>query len=292
MLPTRLIALSILAASLFAQKKPVTLDALKSPRFPMFGGAPVWAPDGKSFLTRKGSKISQYNPATRADREVVDTASLKPVRDEPREAEPFHWENRRTQEQPMQWSADSSQFLLLQGGDLFLVTVADGKAVQLTSTGVAERDPKLSPDSKKVSFRRNHDLYILDVESKKEMRLTRDGSATLWNGELDWVYPEELDLGTAYWWSPDSKSIAYLQFDISQLPQYPHAEILKTRSYAEPQRYPQAGEPNSNVRLGVIPAAGGNTKWMDLGERQHQVEEQLTSSRPTIGGELAEAERA
>ena len=68
-----------------------------------------------------------------------------------------------------------------------------------------------------MAFRRDWDLYTLDIASKRETRLTNGGSdtlrGTLRNGGLDWVYPEELELGTAYWWSPDSKSIAYLQFD-------------------------------------------------------------------------------
>ena len=96
---------------------------------------------------------------------------------------------------------------------MFLIQVDTGKWTQLTKTPVAERDPKLSPDGKSVAFRRDWDLYTLDIASKRETRLTTGGSDTLRNGGLDWVYPEELDLGTAYWWSPDSKSIAYLQFD-------------------------------------------------------------------------------
>jgi dipeptidyl-peptidase 4 len=109
---------------------------------------------------------------------------------------------------------------------------------------------------------------VLDIASKKETRLTHNGSPTLLNGELDWVYPEELDLGSAYWWSPDGKSIAYLQFDTSRVPLYPQADLLKTKAIAEPERYPQAGDPNSDVRLGVLPitGSGAETRWMDLGD--------------------------
>jgi dipeptidyl-peptidase 4 len=93
----------------------------------------------------------------------------------------------------------------------------------------------------------------------------------LWNGMLDWVYPEELDLGTAYWWSPDSKSIAYLQFDVSKEPMYPHADFLPMEPVAEPQRYPKAGQPNADVRLGVVSATGGRTRWMGLGDTRDQL---------------------
>jgi dipeptidyl-peptidase-4 len=107
-------------------------------------------------------------------------------------------------------------------------------------------------------------LYTLDIASKRETRLTTGGSDTLRNGGLDWVYPEELDLGTAYWWSPDSKSIAYLQFDTSAEPLYPHEDLRGPRPVYEPQRYPQAGENNPGVRVGVVAATGGSTRWMDV----------------------------
>ena len=144
------------------------------------------------------------------------------------------------------------------GGDLFWIDAATGKWTQLTDTPAAERDPKLSPDATRVAFRRGHDLYVLDIAAKTETRLTRNGTATLLNGELDWVYPEELDLGTAYRRSPDGKSIADNDnFDTSRVPLYPQADLLKTKALAEPERYPQAGDPNSDVRIGVIPASGG-----------------------------------
>ncbi len=97
-------------------------------------------------------------------------------------------------------------------------------------------------------------------------RLTEDGNPTLLNGELDWVYPEELDLGTAYWWSPDSKHIAYLQLDIGRELIYPQVALTGLRGTLEPERYPQAGTANADVHIGVVAAAGGTTRWMDLGE--------------------------
>jgi dipeptidyl-peptidase-4 len=125
-----------------------------------------------------------------------------------------------------------------------------------------------------VAFRREWDLYTLDIASKRETRLTNGGSdtlrGTLRNGGLDWVYPEELDLGTAYWWSPDSKSIAYLQFDISHEPVYPHEDLRGPRPIYEPQRYPQAGENNPDVRVGVVGARGGSTRWMDVGDTRDE----------------------
>ena len=130
--------------------------------------------------------------------------------------------------------------LVAEGGDLFLLHVDTGAWDQLTATPLAERDPKLSPDGRLVSFRRGHDLYAMEIASKHVTRLTTDGTATLLNGELDWVYPEELALGTAHWWSPDSHRIAYLQFDVSREWIYPHADLLPNPARAGTATLPAA----------------------------------------------------
>jgi len=155
-------------------------------------------------------------------------------------------------------------------GDLFLLHIGSGKWEQLTATPEVERDPKLSPDGRFVSFRREHDLYCLEIASKKVTWLTNDGSSTLWNGEMDWVYPEELYLSTAHWWSPDSRSIAYLQFDVARESVFPQVDLLSWHAFAEPERFPQPGTPNADVRLGVVAVGGGTTRWMNIGEsRDH-----------------------
>jgi dipeptidyl-peptidase-4 len=179
---------------------------------------------------------------------------------------PFDWTNRRVRAGGLQFSSDGKELLYAGDGDLFLVHVDTGKWDQLTKTPVAEVAPKLSPDGKMVVLRRGWDLYSIDVATHKETPLTTHGAETLRNGGLDWVYPEELELGTAFWWSPDSKFIAYLQFDTSREPIFPHEDLLRTRALYEPERYPQAGENNADVHLGVVPAAGGPTRWLEVGD--------------------------
>jgi dipeptidyl-peptidase-4 len=259
----------VAAPAMAQQKKPVTLESLNAgpPRgMGMFGGAPLWAPDGTHYAERRGDKVMLVDAATGTEKELFSTAGLAALAHAPEPDAKMLWENRRVQEQRMQWSADGKKMLLVQGGDLFLWSEATGKVEQLTSTDVAERDPKFSPDGKMVSFRREFELYVIDVETKKAKRLTFDGSASRWNAMLDWVYPEELDLGTAHWWSPDSKHIAYLQFDIGAETMYGHIDHVQMAAVSEPQRYPKAGTPNAEVRLGVVDASGGATRWMDLGE--------------------------
>lgn len=222
----------------------------------------AWAPDGTRFLYRAGAALRVYDAATQTSTELLDTAKLPMANVAIQDPQPFAWENRRVSESPVQW-ASTGKILYASGGDLFLIDAMTGAFSQLPVYGA--RDPKLSPDGRKVAFRLDWDLYTMDLESGKRQRLTSDGRDTLRNGGLDWVYPEELDLGTAFWWSPDSRSIAYLRFDVSGEPLYPHADLLHERALAEPQRYPQAGERNPDVRLGVVAAKGGGTHWFEVG---------------------------
>jgi dipeptidyl-peptidase-4 len=263
----RVVVLFLLCGPVYlpAQKKPITIETMEEATrlAPEGPGNPVaWAPGGKQFLYRQGRRLVIYDPATKSSKDFIDTsamdsAAVAPISTGP---QPFEWENRRVRETPVQWNGN--EVLYSTGGDVFVIDAATGKWTQLTKTPIAERDPKLSPDGKLIAFRRDWDLYTLDIVSKRETRLTTGGSDTLRNGGLDWVYPEELDLGTAYWWSPDSKSIVYLQSDLSHEPVYPHEDSRGPRAIYEPQHYPQAGENNPDVRVGVVAASGGSTRWM------------------------------
>ncbi len=230
------------------------------------GGSPVWAPDGKRFAFTQNGRVMLYDVPSKSSKELLSIKALESAASAPPEPRVFDWKNRRVSEESVQWSSNGRDLLIESKGDLFLFHIDSGKWDQLTKTAEAERDPKLSPDGKRVAFRREHDLYTLNIASKAVARLTQDGSATLLNGELDWVYPEELDLGTAFWWSPDSKNIAYLRFDVAREFMYPQVDLRGLRAQYEPERYPQAGTPNAAVRLGVIAAGGGETRWMDLGD--------------------------
>jgi len=262
----RLVFLTGLAVSLCAQKKPITIDTVVEQRHEREGSAPVWAPDGKHFAYFRGEEIRLYDLAAKSEKKLLSLEPLEKAAVPVPEPARFDWQNRRVSEDSLEWSQSGKQLLLSVKGDLFLFSIDSGSWEQLTSTSEAERDPKLSPDTARVAFRRGHDLYSLEIASRQTTRLTDDGTATLLNGELDWVYPEELDLSTAYWWSPDSRRIAYLQFDIAREMVYPQVALGGLRAVVEPERYPQTGTANADVRVGVVPAAGGATRWMDLGD--------------------------
>ena len=131
-----------------------------------------------------------------------------------------------------------------------------------------------SPDSTKLAFTRDNDLYVVDIASGKETRLTFDGSDVILNGYASWVYYEEI-LGRpskyrAFWWSPDSKKIGFYRFDNSQVPMFPIYSAFANPAAAASQsqsprvtdlalggsvsetRYPKAGQTNPQVRIGIV----------------------------------------
>jgi dipeptidyl-peptidase-4 len=127
-------------------------------------------------------------------------------------------------------------------------------------------DPKISPDGRYVSFVRNHNLWLVSVADGKERAFTEGGTEEVRKGELDWVYPEELEITTAYWWAPDSSAIAYLAMDERKVAQYPLVDFSSPVGEAEEERYPPAGGANPIVRVFVAPIDGGEARAMDTGE--------------------------
>lgn len=208
--------------------------------------------------------MCRYDVTSKKSTEWFKPEDLEKAATEPVLPKEFGWINRRVSSESYQWFPNSRDMLVSAKGDLFVVH-PDGKFDQITKTDIDEEDPKLSPDGKQVLYRWKSNLYAIDLATKQVKQLTYDGTPTLLNGKLDWVYPEELDLGTAIWWSPDSRQIAYFQFNVKDEFVYPQVDLLGERAISEPERYPQAGTPNAEVKLGILPAEGGETKWMDLG---------------------------
>ncbi len=244
-------------------KKPVTPEAAAESSTPAGMTQAIWSPDSRSIASFKEDWLYLYDVATRQHRRLLATKTLETTALEPPKPERFTWVNRRVRELRLQWFPESDRLLVKLKGDLFVVRTVDGTWDQLTQTREEEADPRLAPNGRRVSFRKGHELFVFDIGSRKTRRLTFDATDTRWNGELDWVYPEELELSTAQWWSPDARHLAYLQFDVSRQPLHPHVDLLPLRAVAEPQRFPKAGTPNATVRLGVVPAAGGRTRWLD-----------------------------
>ncbi len=132
-----------------------------------------------------------------------------------------------------------------------------------------------SPDSSKVAFTRNNDLWVKDINSGLEIRLTNDGSDLILNGYASWVYYEEIfgraSKYCAFWWSPDSKRLAFYRFDNSAVPMFPIYSPFGQDGHLSLTRYPKAGESNPPVRIGIVEADGsGSTVWADFDESAEQ----------------------
>jgi len=156
--------------------------------------------------------------------------------------------------------------------DLFYATLDGSAGARLTEHAGEESLARFSPDGRMVAFVRDHDLFAVDVAEPKERALTTGGRDTLRHGEADWVYFEEIfnRSWSAYWWSPDSKRIAFMEFEDDEVGTLTMLDDTKPARKVEVNKYPRAGEPNPRVRLGVVDAQGGPVEWADLSEYSAQ----------------------
>ena len=176
------------------------------------------------------------------------------------------------------WSPDSKHLLFDSQGQLWYYSLDTGTAVQLTSSPDASEDPKFSPDGKRLAYVRKHNLYVHPVsgeegerpltreEKEKDKDKDRDAEkeSNILNGEVDWVYAEELAVRSNFFWSPEGRDILFLQMDESRVPTYPITDWLPTHPRVEQEKYPKAGDPNPAVRLGVVGSNGGKPHWIKL----------------------------
>ena len=162
------------------------------------------------------------------------------------------------------WAPNSKHLLFNSQGQLWLYSLENGTAVQFTSAPDPSSDPKFSPDGGRIALVRKHNLYVRSTASDSEKQLTKDKDENLLDGEVDWVYSEELGVRSNYFWSPDGKEIAYLQMDETRVPSYPIEDWSPVHAKVDMEKYPQPGDPNPAVKLGVVGASAGTTKWISL----------------------------
>jgi dipeptidyl-peptidase-4 len=169
------------------------------------------------------------------------------------------------------WAPDSQHILFDANGQLWYYSLATGTSVQLTASADSAGDPKFSPDGKHLAYIRKHNLVVIPVEGGAETQLTSDKNdknsdknEDLLNGEVDWVYAEELSVRSNYFWSPDSSKIVFMQMNEAKVPTYPITDFIPQHPTVSQEKYPKVGDPNPEVRLGVIGANGGKFRWLHL----------------------------
>ena len=232
-----------------------------------------WSPDGKRLtfvatdpsVTGDSGDIVQIDASTGKASVLVTRAQLDALTsDSINEKDKDHRE--RYGMSSFLWADDSKHLLLDKGGKLWLYSISDGKGTVIVDTGAGSgSDAKFSPDAKSVSYLRGHNLYVHPVAGGgRETALTTNGSDAMLNGEVDWIYLEELDVRSNYFWSPDSSAIAYLQMNEEKVPQFPINDWIPTHTTVDKQRYPQPGDPNPAVQVGIVPAKGGATKFIEV----------------------------
>ncbi len=261
-------------APLVAADRVSTLDAqidriFKSNDFaaPRFGPA-RWLADGTAYAiverSDAGADIVRYDGRTGARSILVAATRLVPA-----------GEKKGLDVADYAFSSDGRRLLIFTNtqkvwrdntrGDYWVLDVAGGALRKLGGGAAASTlmFAKFSPDATRVAYVRANDIYVEDVASGAITRLTHDGSETTINGTSDWVYEEELGVRDAFAWSPDGTRIAYWQFDTSGVGVFSLIDDTATL-YPTITRipYPKVGTANSAVRIGVVPALGGETLWM------------------------------
>ncbi len=169
-------------------------------------------------------------------------------------------------------SQDGSRFIFLWKGDLYLYCAKSRSFRRLTATASSEKNPRLSPDGRWVAYTRDHNLYALNLETGVEHQLTSDGDKYIYNGWASWVYYEEI-LGRrtryrAFWWSPDGRRIAFMRFDDRKVPKFTLVRSEGVHPVVEVTPYPKAGDPNPEVKLGVVDVQTHRIVWIKVPDKE------------------------
>ena len=183
-----------------------------------------------------------------------------------------------------QLSKDGTRILLSLSGKLYLVGRATGVARQLNTGAGTLVDPKFSPDGKSLGYVLDYDVYAFDLDTQTERRVTTGGTDKLRHGLAEFVAQEEMDRFSGYWWSPDSRFIAYEESDHEGVEVWHVSDAARPDVSPFASYYPRPGRDNVKVRLGVVPATGGDTVWVNWDRERYPY---LTAVRWDKHGPLA-----
>jgi dipeptidyl-peptidase 4 len=265
---------ALINTNLDAQNKKLTLeDIYTNGLYRSKGiGQLRWMKDNKSYSTlefnsnAKGYDIVRYDVANGTKSILVNANQILPAgTSKPLPVDDYTW------------SDDNNKLLIFTNtrkvwryntrGDYWVLNLANGKLKKL-GKGLEEATlmfAKFSPDGGRVAYVSKLNIYVEDIATGKITQLTKDGGGKIINGTFDWVYEEELDCRDGFRWSPDGKNIAYWQSDTKGVGTfYMINNVDSNYSVPIPLPYPKVGTPNSAVKMGVISATGGPTKWFKV----------------------------
>jgi dipeptidyl-peptidase 4 len=228
-----------------------------------------WTPDAQhvSFLDRRASGVEMWTmDLATGERKVLVPADVLAQVMQPAKTRAIQSTGLgRVEADNYRWAPSGDSLLFIGSTTLVLLDLKTMMPKPLIAGEAEISDPKFSPDGKWVSYGRDSNLWLASVATGESKQLTTGGSEAILKGQLDWLYPEELESSTAYWWSPDSSKIAYYEMDERPVTQYPLVDMSSPVGATQFERFPQAGEPNPIVRVGVVSIDSGETKWMETG---------------------------
>ena len=249
---------------LFSQKKPFNIQEMLSKReFRLKSVYGVqWTPDGNGYVSLKSNRETKgqdlvYYDIKTGKKEIYIDSKLNILERRKREKR-FTLPN-------FYWSPTNTNIILVpRKNDLYLFYKDTEKLVQLTNDKLEERDPRFSPDGKKIAYLKKNNLFVFDIKSKKEKQITRQGTEKILIGRFDWVYEEEFGIRTGFSWSPNSKSIAYFELTDAETYRFPIVDFVPIKNTVEYLPYAKAGSDNSTVKVAVVNIKSAKSKYMDV----------------------------